>query len=319
MSSINIVHVAVAVIKNQHGQIFIAKRPKNSHQGGLWEFPGGKIENNETVLDALKRELFEEIGITIIQATPLIKIHHNYNDKSVLLDVWCIDKFTGKAFGKEDQETCWVNTDELSLYDFPAANLAIIKAAKLPDQYMITGAFKDEKELLTRIQSAIEKGIKLIQFRAHNFNENIYFNYAKNIYSICKKQDVTLLLNTSAESYKKHQANEFSYGLHLNSKEMKLFPSAISKVDLLISTSIHNKEELLLAEKNNVDFAVLSPVNKTLSHPDSIPIGWDKFKQLSEKANIPIYALGGMKEDDLITAKNNGAQGIAAIGEFWDS
>ncbi len=79
MSLMNIVHVAVAVIKNQQGQFFIAQRPKRSHQGGLWEFPGGKIESNETVLDALNRELFEEVGITFSQASPLIRIHH-HND-----------------------------------------------------------------------------------------------------------------------------------------------------------------------------------------------------------------------------------------------
>ena len=148
MSSNNVVHVAVAVIKNEHGQYFIAKRHKNSHQGNLWEFPGGKVENNETVIDALERELFEEIGITLLQASPLIQIHHDYEDKSVLLDVWVVDMFDGKAFGKEGQKTCWVNQDDFSLYDFPAANLPILKAIELPDRYMITGIFKDEKELL---------------------------------------------------------------------------------------------------------------------------------------------------------------------------
>ena len=119
MSENNIVHVAVAVIQDSHGQYFIAKRPQESHQGGLWEFPGGKVESNETVVEALKRELFEEIGITLVQASPLIQIHHNYSDKSVLLDVWSIDKFTGKAFGKEGQETCWINKSDFFSYDFP--------------------------------------------------------------------------------------------------------------------------------------------------------------------------------------------------------
>ena len=142
----NIVHVAVAVVKNRSGQYFIAKRPLDSHQGGLWEFPGGKIEDNESVLDALKRELFEEIGIELIKATPLIQIQHNYSDKSVLLDVWNVDEYSQDAFGNEGQETCWVQNDELSLYDFPAANIPIIKAIQLPDKCMITGNFNNEKE-----------------------------------------------------------------------------------------------------------------------------------------------------------------------------
>ena len=159
MSLNNVVHVVVAVVKNEHGEYFIAKRHENSHQGNLWEFPGGKVENNETVIDALKRELFEEIGITLLQTSPLIQIHHNYEDKSVLLDVWYVDKFDGEAFGKEGQKTCWINQNEFSLYDFPAANLPVLKAIKLPDRCMITGKFKDEKEFLDRIQISLENEV----------------------------------------------------------------------------------------------------------------------------------------------------------------
>lgn len=314
----NIVHVAVAVIQDSRGQYFIAKRPQESHQGGLWEFPGGKVENNETVVEALKRELLEEVGITLVHASPLIQIHHNYSDKSVLLDVWCIDEFTGKAFGKEGQETCWINKSELSLYDFPAANLPIIKAIQLPDKYMITGEFEDEKELLTRVQSGLKKDIKLIQFRAHNLNEENYFNYAEQIYDICEKENAILLLNTSIENYKKYKAHQFSHGLHLTTKEIELFSSELLENNLLIATSIHNQEELLIAENNNVDFVVLSPVNKTRSHPNATPLGWGGFRQLTRKAHIPVYALGGMKEQELKKSKDNGAQGIAAIGEFWN-
>ena len=314
----NIVHVAVAVIQDSHGQYFIAKRPQKSHQGGLWEFPGGKIENNETVVEALRRELLEEVGITLVQASPLIQIHHNYSDKSVLLDVWCIDKFTGKAFGKESQETCWINKSEFSLYDFPAANLPIIKAIQLPDKYMITGEFEGKEELLARVQSGLKKGIKLVQFRAHNLNEENYFNYAKQIYAVCEKENTILLLNTSIENYKKHKAHQFSHGLHLTTKEIESFSHDLLENDLLIATSIHNQEELISAENNDFDFVVLSPVNKTRTHPDTTPLGWAAFKQIAMKAHVPVYALGGMQEQDLKKSKDNGAQGIAAIGEFWD-
>lgn len=318
MSPSTIVHVAVAVIKNQHGQFFIAKRPDDSHQGGLWEFPGGKVEDKETVLAALKRELIEEVGITLLQATPLIRIHHDYTDKRVLLDVWCIDKFSGEAFGKEGQETCWINQDELPLYDFPAANISIIAALNLPDKYMITGEFNTEKELLTRIQSGLDENIKLIQFRAPDLDEGIYFKYAQKLFLVCEKGNSKLLLNTSYENFIKYQAHKFSHGLHLNSKEIKLFTADNKSAKLLTSTSIHNYEELLLAEKKDIDFVVLSPVKKTLSHPNSKPLGWKKFKELTEKANIPVFALGGMTESDLIMAKEYGSQGIAAIGEFWN-
>ncbi|MCW8900653.1 MAG: Nudix family hydrolase [Gammaproteobacteria bacterium] len=319
MSFLKKVHVAVAVIKNQHGQIFIAKRPKDSHQGGLWEFPGGKVENNETVLAALKRELVEEVGISLVHASSLIRIHHDYTDKSVLLDVWCVDNFAGKAFGKEGQKTCWVNVDDLAAYDFPDANLPIIKALNLPDRYMITGKFDSEAELLSRIQSGLEQGIKLIQFRAPGLDEDVYFNYAEKIYSACQEKKSKLFLNTSYEKFRKFYAAKFSHGLHLNSEEIALYTSENKDEELLTSTSIHNYDELLMAEEKNIDFAVLSPVNKTLSHPDSVPIGWEYFKELTDKTNMPVFALGGMTEKDIIIAKEHGGHGIASIGAFWKS
>ena len=314
----NIVHVAVAVIKNSEGQYFIAKRPQKSHQGGLWEFPGGKVENNETVFDALKRELFEEIGITLLKATPLIQISHDYGDKFVYLDVFNIDGFTEEAFGKEGQEIRWIDKIDFSIYEFPVANLPIINSIQLPDKYMITGKFSGENDLLCRIQKSINNGIQLIQFRAQNLEEDLYFKYAEKIYSVCKKENVKLLLNTSVHKFKKYSANKFSHGLHLNSKELKYyFPDDFDR-QLLVSTSTHNQDEISLSESKKVNFIVLSPVNATLSHPDTVPLGWKKFKELTQKATMPVYALGGMKVELLENAKMCGAQGIAAIGEFWD-
>ncbi len=315
----NIVHVAVAVVKNSAGQYLIAKRPLESHQGGLWEFPGGKVENEEDIVDALKRELFEEVGITLTVISPLIQILHDYGDKTVLLDVFTVNDFSGEAFAKENQKIRWINSVDFSLYNFPDANKPIIQAIMLPDQYMITGSFSDEKELLNKISVAIKNGIKLIQFRAHHLTEKEYFDNAEKIYSICKQQNTQLLLNTSVDKYIDYQAHLFSHGLHLNSAELKLYSSERMDADLIISASTHNKNELLLAQQNNIDFVVLSPVNKTLSHPDSNPLGWKTFKQIVSETCIPVFALGGMKEADLDKAKSMGAQGIAAISTFWHS
>ena len=318
MATENVLHVAVAVIKNDRGQYFITKRPDDSHQGGLWEFPGGKIEKNETVLEALKRELFEEIGINLIKATPLIQIHHDYGDKNVFLDVFNIDEFSDNAFGKEGQEIRWIKKSDFSLFEFPIANIPIINSIQLPDKYLITGKFNDEDDLLSRIRLNIKNGIQLIQFRAKSLEESLYFKYAKNIYSICDKDNVKLLLNTSAHNYKKYSAEKFSHGVHLNSKELEFYLPDEFDENLLISTSTHTQDEIFLAENKRVTFIVVSPVNETLSHPDTVPIGWNNFRKLSRKATMPVYALGGMKVELLGKAKTHGAQGIAAIGEFWD-
>lgn len=123
-----IVHVAVGVIINAQKQVLVALRPLDRHQGGLWEFPGGKVEANESIPQALARELHEEIGINIQQAEPLKQIFFEYPDKKVLLDVWLILDYQGEPFGHEGQAIKWVNAQELSLLPLPAANYPIVEA-----------------------------------------------------------------------------------------------------------------------------------------------------------------------------------------------
>jgi 8-oxo-dGTP diphosphatase len=129
------VHVAVGVIFNsKQDQILIAKRPNHLHQGGLWEFPGGKVSSGEAIEHALARELFEELGISDIQAEPLMHILYDYTDKKVYLDIWIIHQFNGQAKGKEGQQCEWVNLQDLlssqSQYQFPAANQPILDRLK---------------------------------------------------------------------------------------------------------------------------------------------------------------------------------------------
>jgi 8-oxo-dGTP diphosphatase len=121
-----IVNVAVGVIKKNNA-IFICKRADEQHQGGLWEFPGGKVEAGESVFAALKRELSEEVGITIHSSSQLMVIEHDYGDKCVKLDIHVVSNFSGEAHGAEGQPSEWVAINELSNYEFPAANTEIIE------------------------------------------------------------------------------------------------------------------------------------------------------------------------------------------------
>jgi 8-oxo-dGTP diphosphatase len=121
------VHVAVAVIESDRS-ILIALRKPEQHQGGLWEFPGGKVENDETVFSALQREIKEEIDLFISDAEPWMQVSHDYEDKSVLLDIWRITEFSGTPQGKEGQNIKWCPIDDLHLHAFPAANVSIVEA-----------------------------------------------------------------------------------------------------------------------------------------------------------------------------------------------
>jgi 8-oxo-dGTP diphosphatase len=124
-----IVDVAVGVIKKNNA-LFICKRANEQHQGGLWEFPGGKVEDGESIFNALKRELHEEIGINIFSSSHLLTIEHDYGDKCVKLHVHIVSNFNGQAHGAEGQPSAWVSLDDLDDYEFPAANTAIITALK---------------------------------------------------------------------------------------------------------------------------------------------------------------------------------------------
>ncbi len=119
------IHVAVGVIA-QGEQILLARRADHQHQGGLWEFPGGKVESGESVAEALSRELQEELSIVVEQSQPLLTIEHNYPDKSVLLDVWFVPRFSGEPRGVEGQPLQWVSVQSLHTVEFPKANIEIV-------------------------------------------------------------------------------------------------------------------------------------------------------------------------------------------------
>lgn len=128
-ANVKVVHVAVAVITikdKSEKKVLIAKRPDHVHKGGFWEFPGGKVEDAETVLEALSRELKEELAISVLDAEPFLEVRHDYPEKSVLLDVWEVTQFSGCAVGNEGQPVVWVSVDQLNGYQFPEANRPII-------------------------------------------------------------------------------------------------------------------------------------------------------------------------------------------------
>ncbi|MFQ3249022.1 MAG: 8-oxo-dGTP diphosphatase [Glaciecola sp.] len=121
------VHVAVGVVRRDN-TFFICKRADYQHQGGKWEFPGGKVESGESVEEALNRELHEEIGIRVLDSSKLIEIAHEYPDKRVLLSVLLVNEFSAEPYGKEGQIHQWVALNELRNIDFPEANAAIVDA-----------------------------------------------------------------------------------------------------------------------------------------------------------------------------------------------
>ncbi|HTR00897.1 MAG TPA: 8-oxo-dGTP diphosphatase MutT [Candidatus Acidoferrum sp.] len=121
------IHVAAGVILNDDNEVLLALRPSHKHQGGLWEFPGGKVEAGEKVDDALARELMEELNLAIEAPQPFLVTEHDYADKHVKLDVWLVRRFSGEPHGREGQQLRWVPLRELPGYRFPQANVIIVE------------------------------------------------------------------------------------------------------------------------------------------------------------------------------------------------
>lgn len=119
---------AGAIVSAQRDKVLLARRRADQHQGNLWEFPGGKIESDESAEAALVRELIEEIDIAATSLSQLIVVEHDYGDKAVRLQVFVVTEFSGDPVGVEGQTLRWVPIDELNEYSFPEANVPIVEA-----------------------------------------------------------------------------------------------------------------------------------------------------------------------------------------------
>ncbi len=303
-------HVAVGVIKDNNNNILISLRHDSAHQGGLWEFPGGKVETDESVEQALKRELKEELGISVHELFPLIQIKHHYPDLNVLLDVLTVTRFSGLAKGCEGQEIKWVTSEQLASYSFPKANAPIIAASKLPAEYAILNA-AELPVLLKNLQTMLDNGIKLIQARIMPLSAIDISSFIEAAMPLCQKRNAYLLLNSAVKNIRQIKVD----GIHLTSRDLLMLkqrPAGFSWV----AASCHNMKELKHAENIGADFAVLAPVLPTRTHPGAATLGWDAFKSLIKEVNIPVFALGGMQKEYKQIAQSSGAQGIAGITCF---
>ena len=308
------VHVAAAVIRDRDRRILIARRADSQHQGGLWEFPGGKVEAGESTRAALERELREELGIEVLVARPLIKVAHDYPDKQVLLDVWEVCEFSGEPQGLEGQPLAWVSERQLPGYEFPQANQPIVAAASLPSEYLITPDGLDNGPMLRGIQQAVAGGIKLLQLRAPNGYDPKYRDLAVDAVGLCAGK-AQLMLKGPLE-----WLGDFpSAGWHLTSAQLRKYASKGRPFpkERWLAASCHDAEELALAELMGVDFVTLSPVQATLTHPGASPLGWDKARQLVAGFNRPVFLLGGVGRPQREQAWDAGAQGVAGIRAFW--
>lgn len=313
----SMVHVAVGVIRRD-GRVLIARRPDHVHQGGLLEFPGGKVEADETVQHALVREILEETGLDVCVSDlrPLISIRHDYGDKTVFLDVWETDTSTGEPEGKEGQAVLWRRPRDLVDNDFPAANRPIIRALRLPRRYAITGGAMTPDDYLLRLKQALPtSGQSLCLLRAPQLDQTLYHQLVDAAtVPAAWNRDVQWMVHGSPSLI---TAFPEVAGLHMPWRQARAHVSRPIDDRYLLAVSCHNGDEIEHALRIRADFITLGPVKPTASHPGAPSLGAEEFHALVVRAPVVVYGLGGLDPSDEPEMIALGAQGIAGISHWW--
>jgi 8-oxo-dGTP diphosphatase len=305
------IHVAAAAIIRADGQFLLASRPVDKSYAGYWEFPGGKLEASESAYQALVRELDEELGIHVTLATPWITRTYDYASVRVVLNFFRVTAWTGEPQPREGQTLAWQDARNISVTPLLPANLPVIKALSLPIMMGITQAQNDAHGFLVQLDIALANGLKLIQIREKDMPSDAFRAFAQTVTERAHQHGAYTIINADIALAHSIGAD----GVQLTSHQLA---NLSARPDLYwVGASCHNTEELNRAEQLGCDYALLSPVLPTASHPGAPTLGWDEFARLSASRNLAVFALGGLNADDLNHAQQQGAHGIALLRGAW--
>ena len=312
-----IIDVAVGVLLRSDGTVLLGNRPADKPWPGWWELPGGKLEPGESVLQALDRELREELGIQVTQATPWVTYVHAYPTTTVRLAFCKVTAWSGEPRGLEGQTLRWVALNEaLQVPQLLPATYPPLRWLQLPDTYAITalGSKAALPDFLSRLDQALQGGLKLVQLREPAWQDgpaaDSLFDVLQTLLARCHAAGAQVLVNSI------HPEAWWSIadGVHLRSADASARADRPNfSPEKRVGVSTHHEQDLAHARRLNADFAVLGPVLATASHPDAKGIGWQAFEVLNASAGLPVFALGGQSPRTKLIAQTHGAHGIAAI------
>lgn len=316
-----IVEVAGGVLLRADGQEFLlAQRPEGKVYAGYWEFPGGKVEAGETVRDALIRELQEELGITVTACSPWLTREFTYPHARVRLNFWRVTAWEGEIGVTAPLEHSAVNWEKCgekygekcgktaSVEPVLPANAPILKALALPTTMAITMAESEGVERqLERLEEALRDGLRLIQVRDKGWPPAQRLWFAEAVTRLAHDHGALVVISDSEDIARRVGAD----GLHLSSPSLA---ACSTRPDFAwVGASCHTAAEIARAGELDLDYALLSPVLPTASHPESTGLGWDEFARRRTGNTLPVFALGGMQKEMLAEAQAHGAHGIALM------
>ncbi|OTG66607.1 NUDIX domain-containing protein [Acinetobacter silvestris] len=294
------VHVAIGLLFHR-GKVLVGWRNADQHQGNKHEFPGGKVEQGETPEQACRREIFEEVGIGIQEWHIFDVIHHVYDDVEVYLHLFHA-QVPEKYLSDIQQPWNWYDREKLLDLNFPKANQVIVErlywqhAIQISADLIQLNRLAEDTLLYWRTDSMT---LSIQDFQ--NFSDAQLKSLILN-YELWMQLDEALQKKIGAVQFKQHQI------LAMQKGQLPMGMRCIA--------SCHDAVSLQHAQKIGCDAVFLSPVQATESHPDALILGWEWFQQLAKNCDIPVFALGGLKPQDLPLAQQNFAYGVAGIRGF---
>ncbi len=307
-----LVRVAAAVLQRGDGKVLLAQRLPGKPYPGYWEFPGGKLEENESARDALVRELAEELGIRATRVAPWLTQQFVYPHAHVELNFFRVLAWDGEPRGRDGQAITWQTPGSFDVEPLLPANGRVLRALELPAIYGITMAEDvGENAFLEQARVAIDRGLRLVQVREKSFPVERLARFAERLRNLAHARGARVLLNGDAETARMLGCD----GVHWTAA--RLLAAQSRPRDILCAASCHDRTELARAAALGIDFVVLGPVKATPSHPAGKLLGWHGFAELARGSPLPIYALGGLTADDTDSAIDHGAHGVGLRRGAW--
>jgi 8-oxo-dGTP diphosphatase len=303
--------VAVGVLIRPDQSFLLASRPAGKPYAGYWEFPGGKLERGESIASALARELREELGIEIGPVAPWVVREFDYPHASVRLHFCRVFTWSGVLHAHEGQDFGFHTIGDLPAPLLPAT-VPVLRWLGLPPIFAISDAARlGSSAFLRKLEARLAGGVSLVSWREPDLPESTSECLFVQALARVRAAGARLLVSSRHPRAWSERAD----GVHLTAADLARATQRPS--GLWAAASVHTREELARAAELDLDFAVAGTVLPTPTHPDAQLLGWEGFAAVVAGSAIPVYAIGGLAAEDLGSALQAGAHGLALRRAAW--
>jgi 8-oxo-dGTP diphosphatase len=310
--SAGLTNVAVGVLMTPEHQVLLASRPEGKPYAGWWEFPGGKLEAGETVAQALARELHEELNFHILNASPWVTLEHVYEHAHVRLHFTRVSLWQGQPAAREGQQFGWFSANGELPSPLLPATIPTLRWLQLPAVIGISYAsVMGQDAFIQAFEQQLAQGLKALIVREPGWSDEQVEILLQALLPRAREHAALVLVSSRHASALWQSA----HGVHLRAADAAALNQR-PEVEW-VGVSVHEAQEIQQAAAMKADFCLLGSVLPTATHPGAPTLGWPGFVQTKGYNAVPVYALGGLRRRDLVTAQQHGAHGIALMRDLW--